>query len=115
MGMDLGLDDVCHDHPVAQQELDEMRAALSEAREALVRHQTEPDPDDPDGWIRRSALNHWCERTVAAEAALAEAREAIRDLLDGKPPCAAPHDAWLYDPQRARWNAKLARLRKVVE
>lgn len=50
------------------------------ARAQLALHQTAPDPNDPDGWIRRSALNHWVARATRAEAALAEV-ERERDTV----------------------------------
>ena len=53
------------------------RAEQAEAeRDELRRRQTEPDESDPDGWIRRSALNHWHARAIKAEAERDEARAA---------------------------------------
>lgn len=76
----------------------ELRAAnvrADKAETALVKHQTEPDQADPDGWIRRSALNKWAAaaqeyradlaRVTADLAAPAPDAEALRAQVEALP------------------------------
>ena len=38
------------------------------------------DPNDPDGWILRSALNHWSERAIKAEANIKRAERLLETI-----------------------------------
>lgn len=98
----------------ATEEIIRLRALLEKAEAALVEHQTMPDPNDPDGWIRRSALNHWVDRAEKAEtraeniwhchlnkveALKADNRENVEELQARLDAVRALPARWrLYDP-----------------
>lgn len=60
--------------------------AEQHAAAEVAAHQSAPDPADPDGWVRRSALNHWHGRATAAESEVAalRAERAEVDALNGE-------------------------------
>lgn len=57
-------------------------SATAELRRQLEDHKTKPDPNDPDGWIRRSTLNEWADRAIKAEREAAELRRKLESRTD---------------------------------
>ena len=65
---------------IARDAIPQLVERIGQLGRALGRHKTEPDPNDPDGWILRSALNHWSERAIKAEANIKRAERLLETI-----------------------------------